>query len=341
MSERVARRPFRRRELREGQRVAETSPRGAHGGDRRIVVARDTTRLEQRTTIPRMRSGPDRQRSLRIETLLPKPPRALPPLPKLRLTTGPLTPARVGSMVLALAMVALASLFLMHDAFYIYSADVQGNRLVSAHDIYARSAIDGVNVFFIRAGEAERRLRDVPFVKNARFTLQLPARVRIDVEERSPAILWQVAGNTYGVADDGTVLPPEGAQSSAPVVQSQGESLQYGAKIDAELVALAAHVRDLIPDGQRIVFSRERGIGVVTTHGWPVYFGFKDDAIPSRVAVLNSLIARLKQDKVEPEFVDLRFSPRPYYRAKGEPAATAGSPAAGGAAKPPSGAGPP
>ncbi|MFN8482855.1 MAG: FtsQ-type POTRA domain-containing protein [Anaerolineae bacterium] len=285
---------------------------------RRVVVERQTQRYEQRTSTPKMRVRTGRQRSLRIETRpipLPRWQRLGVKMPKLRLRE--LTPARVASLIFAVALLSLLVFALENDAFYIYGADVQGNRLVSAQDIYGRSALDGRNIFFANARQAEALIADVPFVKSARVTVGLPAQVQIEVEEREPVLVWQVGGNRYGVADDGTVVPPDSIAPGAPVVQAEGQPLKYGVKLNAELVIVAQHVRDLIPDAKALVYSQDRGIGVMTAQDWPVYFGMKDDAIAARVSVLNGLTQQFKQQKIQPEFVDLSLASRPYYRLKG------------------------
>lgn len=278
-------------------------------------MARPAT-YEQRATVPKMRRGPGRQRSLRLESRpLPRPIQ-LPTLPHLSLRLGQLTPSRVASLVLAAAGIALLALMFGSDAFYVYTADVQGNRLISAQDVYARSGVDGTNIFKVRPSEATRRLHDLPFVKDARVSIGLPAAVRIEIEERAPIAIWQVAGASYGVADDGTVLPADGAPPGAPVIQAEGNALQYGLKLEPEVIALARRLPELIPNSQRVVFSNERGLGIVTAQGFPAYFGAKDDATAARVAVLNGLTAELKQQRIEPAYVDLRVPSRPVYGMK-------------------------
>ncbi|MFN8472023.1 MAG: FtsQ-type POTRA domain-containing protein [Anaerolineae bacterium] len=296
---------------------ADTTQRPA-ANPRRVVIARQTHRYEQRTSTPKMRVRSGRQRSLRIETRpvrLPRWKRIGVKMPSLKLRE--LTPARVTSLVLAVALLGLLVFVLENDAFYIYSADIQGNRLVSAEDVYGRSGLDGRNIFFANARQAERLIADVPYVKSARVTVGLPAQVQIEVEERQPVVAWQVGGNRYGVADDGTVIPPDGMAPDAPTVQAEGQPLKYGVKLNAELVAVAQHVRDLVPDAKGLLYSQERGIGVMTAQDWPVYFGMKDDAIAARVSVLNGLLQEFKQQKIQPEFVDLSLASRPYYRLKG------------------------
>ena len=278
----------------------------------RVVMPR-TTAYEQRTSVPKMRVGPGRQRTLRVETKPVTPPRQI-RLPRPRL--GELTPARMASLLLVATGLALTLFLLAANGFYVYSAEIQGNRLVSQQDLYARSGVDGQNVFTIRPDAAERRLRDVPFIKSARVSLGLPARVSIQVEERAPVALWQVGGAVYGVAEDGTVLPSDGAPADAPLVQAEGNPLPLGAKLEPGWIALARHLRALVPDAKGVIFSTERGVGIVTAQGWPAYFGSEDDATAARLTVLASLTAELKQQKVEPELIDLRYATRPYYRLK-------------------------
>ena len=170
---------------------------------RRVVVARPKT-YEQRTTVPKMRAGPGRQRSLRLESRPLPTPVKLPSLPRLSLRLGALTPARVASLILAAACVGLLALMFASDAFYVYTADIQGNRLISAQDVYARSGVDGQSILKLRPSETARRLRDLPFVKEARVSVNLPAQVAIEIEERAPVAVWQVAGVSYGIAGDGT-----------------------------------------------------------------------------------------------------------------------------------------
>ena len=291
---------------------ASTPSRAATGASRRVVMPRATA-YEQRASVPKMRVGPGRQRTLRVETKPVTPPRQI-RLPRPRL--GELTPARMTSLLLVATGLALTLFLLAANGFYVYSADIQGNRLVSPQDIYARSGVDGQNVFMLRPTDAERRLRDVPFIKSARVSLGLPAQVIIEVEERAPVALWQVGGAVYGVADDGTVLPPTGTPPGAPTIQAEGNPLPLGSKLDAGWIALARHLRELVPDAKGLVFSTERGIGIVTPQGWSAYFGAEDEATAARLSVLASLTAELKQQKVEPEFIDLRYAARPYYRLK-------------------------
>lgn len=296
--------------------VAATPTAAAASTTRRRVVMARTTSYEQRTTVPRLRRGPGRQRSLRLESRpLPRPIQ-LPALPRPSLRLGLLTPARVASLILAATSIALVALVFGSDAFYVYTADIQGNRLISAQDVYARSGVDGTNIFRVRPSEAARRLRDLPFVKEARVSVGLPAAIHIEIEERAPVAIWQVAGASYGVADDGTVLPADGAPPNAPVIQAEGNALQYGLKLEPEVIVLARRLPELIPNSQRVVFSNERGLGVVTAQGFPAYFGAKDDVTAARVAVLNGLTAELKQQKIEPAYVDLRVPSRPVYGMK-------------------------
>ncbi len=307
--------PTQRRPATTNQSSSARPTTAAPAVDKRVVVPRPA-RYEQRTTLPKMRVGAGRQRSLRVESKPVAPPRPPLRLPRPSLRLAQLTPARAASLILVATCLALVVFLLGAQGFYVYSAEITGNRLVSAQDIYARSGVDATNIFLIRPQQAEQRLRDVPFVKNARVTLGLPARVSIEVEERAPAALWQAAGNTYGIAEDGTVLPPEGAASGAPVIQAEGGALQYGAKVEGEVIDVAQHLQDLIPDAQRVVYSQERGVGVVTAQGWPAYFGVKDEAIAAKVAVLNALSRELKGQKLEPEYVDMRYGQRPYYKLK-------------------------
>lgn len=290
----------------------------------KIVVPRKTQTFEQRVSVPKMRRGLGRQKSLRIESKEPKKPRPPLRLPQVSLRFGPLTPARVASLLLALTAAALLLFLFAADGFYVYTAEITGNRLVAAHDIYARSGIDSKNIFAIRPGEAARLIEGLPFVKAAQVNLGFPARVTIEVEERRPALAWQVAGTTYSVADDGTVLPATSAGSGSPpradglpLVEAEGGPLQFGAKVNGQAVALALRLRGLVPSAQKLVYSVERGMGVVTAQGWPVFFGVQDDEIAARVAVLNSLTDQLRERRIEPEFIDLRSSSRPFYRVKG------------------------
>ena len=96
------------------------------------------------------------------------------------------------------------------EQFYIFGAAISGNSRLSAQRIYDQAGIEGQSIFFLNPEEVRKRVEGLPNIKASSVSLQLPATVEIQVQEREPSFGWQVGQKTYWVDEEGMVMEPAG-----------------------------------------------------------------------------------------------------------------------------------
>lgn len=222
---------------------------------------------------------------------------------------------RMPGLVLIIACLLLMVVLFNDPRFFVYSAEVLGNQHLPAERIYEATGVDMHSVFFIAPGVVRQRLLEhLPGLQEARVSLDLPARLRIQVVERQVRFAWEVDGQRYLADDRGTVLssgemPPEAlliraSEVSAPVA---------GQALDLAVLDTVVRLNQILGAQPEFEYSPRLGIGWRTEQGWPVYVGVGGD-LAEKVAVMRSMSAELAQKGIQPQFLDVGVPSRPYYR---------------------------
>lgn len=219
----------------------------------------------------------------------------------------------VGGLALAL-LVWITFLLFTEDAFYVYDAEVRGNRVLSAAEIYSASGVDSQSVFWLDPSQIAANVTRLPNVKTARVKVSLPARVTITVEERLPLLVWQTGETTWWVDSEGTVVPPRSeASGHLLVIDDDGRPLQVNDRIAPTLIEGVNQLRVLRPDSREIHYSQAHGLSIVTPEGWPAYLGDGSE-MAAKLAVLEAVRYDLVARNVTPQFIDVSFPRRVVYR---------------------------
>lgn len=219
------------------------------------------------------------------------------------------------SLTLLIVVGAVGWYVLTSPQFRVQGADMEGYRLLSPEAIYQVAGVHGESVFYVNTRQVEERLKQIPLVRRARVSVRLPNRVQVQVTEREPVATWVSGDTRVGVDEDGVILPAQAANPEAITIEVlAGGPAQPGLQVDGRAIALARELHELRPDMRHFLLSAERGVGIVTAEGWPVYFGWDTTALPRKVALLERVTAALVSEGVAVEFIDLRFPTRPYYR---------------------------
>ena len=123
----------------------------------------------------------------------------------------------------ALGLAVLGLGFTASPLFGVRSVIVRGNDHLGREEVIREADLDSsANVYWFRAGTAERLLRGNPWVASATVTGVLPHTVRIRLRERRPVSRVQVGSMWLLVAGDGTVLGPGGKHRPLPVLPAAG-----------------------------------------------------------------------------------------------------------------------
>ncbi len=221
---------------------------------------------------------------------------------------------KLPGLLLAIASLALLIFFFADPRFYVYRAQVVGNRLLSAEDIYRDSGIDQVSVFFVAPHAVQARLLSrFDGLAQARVALGLPAQVAVRVVERPVRYAWEVAGQTYLADDRGVVLgvgaPPIDVLH---IHATEGQPPAVGDTLDLSALQTATALSPLLGGDLNFDYSPRFGIMWHAPEGWLVHFGLGGD-LPAKVAVMRSMLAQSAGQGGTPEFLDVTVPSRPFY----------------------------
>ncbi len=217
---------------------------------------------------------------------------------------------------LLLALIGGVLWISLDATFYISRMRVSGSVRTPAQEIADSTGLVGVHIFWANAAEAERTLlHNLPSLKSARITCQLPAVCDIRVEERQPVIAWKYGGAVAWIDADSAVFAARQTEQPLDVVTIeavQGPALFPGRQADPKVVQAALAVAHLMPEVKVYRYSGAHGLEYTDPRGFPVYLGLGDDML-DRIMVWQALRADLIARNVQPTYVDVQYPLAPYY----------------------------
>jgi len=237
-------------------------------------------------------------------------------IPRLRSGTSCISRSRVLALLVLLAMVALLAWFSLDTCFFIYEAEVQGNALISADEVYRASGLHTLSVFFVDQAQVAERIRQhVPSVAQVHVGCQLPNRVCIRICEREVRFVWHTRGTAFLVDGEGQVLKVDDGAHGAllPIRDLADQPLQPGDQVDRVAVNAASGLHRLLPQVKAFDYSKAKGISWLDARGWRIYFG-DDQALAEKVAGMHAVLQKIASSGASVEFIDLRFVGSPCYK---------------------------
>lgn len=222
--------------------------------------------------------------------------------------------AKIGFILGLILLAALAYWLFLTDDFYVYEITVQGNRLVSADEIFAASGLDGLSIFWVHSQQVADMVAGLPGILSAEVQWSLPNHVTITVVEREPRVVWQRAGTRWMVDEQGTVLTVRAGTEGGLVVEDQdSRPLRPGDRVDAAAVVGARQLQSLLPELSSVRYMPQTGLSFRHELGCDVYLGTGTD-MAEKVAIMRALAEQLTAAGEHPQYVDLRFKESPSYK---------------------------
>ena len=221
--------------------------------------------------------------------------------------------SRMVSLTLLVVSVLLLVLFATGDWFYVPAVQVDGNGIIAADDISAASSVANYNIFFVRFGEVDQRVRALHGLKSAKSWYEWPNIVHISVMERTPLVLWESNKRTSWVDETGQVFNAFRQVSNALTVVDLDN--QTRTTIDPHLVSGLKTIQAALPGLRRLEYSDFKGMTFTDEHGWKVLLG-QPAEVNAKLAMLQSLSAYIVAQKIDAEYVDVRLPERAYYKPK-------------------------
>jgi cell division septal protein FtsQ len=227
--------------------------------------------------------------------------------------------ARLPVALILAALIAAVLYLSVANEFFVYSAEILGNRYLDREKIYEASGVHEQNIFWIQPSRSADEITRLDGIKSAQIHCSLPAKVTIDIVERRPVVLWRAGdpGTDYWLDEDGVVLSyGEVLTDTVYVVESSERQLNVGDSMETEgIVQSVQQLAASLPDVSVFNYQKDRGLSFTqtTAHGsWPVYVGDSQDLL-RKIQVVQSLTEYFAESKTNPAYIDVRWADYPVY----------------------------
>ena len=223
--------------------------------------------------------------------------------------------SKIASALLLATVIALVVWVHSNDRWFVYREAVTFNPLtyVKAEDLYAQSAMDSWNIFWLSPSAIRTRLMALPTVADAQVTLQLPNHVAVHIQEEQPVALWVTQAGNFWVLPDGAAVPePAEAQANLlqiidPLREAKDWNDPAGVNFDANMLKSALRLVNYLPEVNQIYFNQGYGLNfhLPGSSAW-VYWG---DGLNMEKKYKNIVAVQdhLRTEDAQPKIIDLRF----------------------------------
>jgi len=243
-------------------------------------------------------------------------------LPSLRIPRLPARWPRYAVAVGAVLAVAVGTWSLYNSPLLeVQEVKVEGYSAVPPELVRATSGLEGESLILPDFEAAEARLKELPVVKDAQVSRDLPTGVKVTIIERRPWGVWQLGGARYVVDEEGVVLDLPAPQAPPLIVQTDASvaALNVGDRVDEGAMEVATK---LVATSEQTIgrtvrsleFSQRTGLSVLLSSpgGGPdlrVVFG-DSHGFDFKVASLFAVLAEADEQGRELSRIDLRFGER-------------------------------
>jgi len=231
---------------------------------------------------------------------------------------------RIPMLLLLMAMLAALAYVSLDAKFFVYQASVVGAKHVDAGRIYEAASIHEQNIFWVHPRQVAQRVLELDGIRAVSVQCDLPARVRIQVEEREPVLVWRslTQQQDWWLDRDGVVLPYGGDPHAAEtlyVIDSGSRQLETGQLLQPDAVVPSVlQLARVLPDVKIFYYQEDKGLSFIQEEGnrtWPVYVGGVEN-LARKIEVMQALNTYLSDKGIQPNYVDVRWSDHPVYGQK-------------------------
>lgn len=252
---------------------------------------------------------------------------------------------RLWAFLFVLAVVVGGLSFaLFGPTFRVQQVDISGTQNQKLIASIKGIGMEGQDIFLLNQAALVTRLEALAPIASASLGVQLPGTVLVDVQERTPVLLWQAGKTTFALGQDGVVIAPQseldGTDHLALVVDTRRSAGQIhpGTRFNtADMVFIeqvfeqvpgiegvapfSLHYVDRINEDGRQVPANIAGSGsyvIVSVNGWQAYLGDSQNSttLATRLLELQQILKLARQQNVRIATIDLRFGLRPTYTLK-------------------------
>jgi hypothetical protein len=236
------------------------------------------------------------------------------------------------SALIIVVLVALLYLFFTRDIFFIHEIYVGGTHYLTPPEIFERSGLANMHIFWVDPAAVEARLEADASVANASVEVGWPPNmVQITITEREPALIWEQSGQRVWVDVRGRVMalrrdekdlvrvivekPSKDIHLGKCPQQGMDEVLGPGSCIDADIVAGVLQFKALYPNVTEMVYDPTKGLGYHDGRGWVMWFGNGTDIVTKMKVYEKTVESVYTVQGKQPIEIDVSDPDAPYYSA--------------------------
>ncbi|RMF79490.1 MAG: FtsQ-type POTRA domain-containing protein [Chloroflexi bacterium] len=231
---------------------------------------------------------------------------------------GGVVGARLFSAMIVLSLAVVLALFFLSDAFYVRSIDVSGLTYMTKEEVFALADVANTHIFWVDPADVRESILRSPTIADAQVRVGWPPdMIRIVIEERQPAVVWEQAGVATWIDLQGRVMRQREDRDDLlriSVDDVLDEPLGPRSRVDVDVINGALQLRAMFSNIDVLRFNPTTGLGWVDGRGWVAWFGTGTD-MPDKILVYNALVDNLLARGISPDLINVANPDAPYYSA--------------------------
>ncbi len=250
------------------------------------------------------------------------------PKPSLVGWTG-LRPSKIASLLLLILAAMTLYWTETSPAFYVYADSVEFGPLayLSPDELYARTQLEGLSIFWVEADQVQAQIMAHPYVAGAKVRVGLPGRVVVSVQEASPVAVWITDGGELWLLPDGTALGSradtnpdlvriiDGPQSArSPQLPTAGNGAESGIKMEENLLQSALTLSHYLPGLTSFRYAVGPGLYFTLPDSQTLVYWGDGTATDAKLTNLISILRTLDSTQQTAQRIDVRYENKPYYK---------------------------
>jgi cell division septal protein FtsQ len=216
--------------------------------------------------------------------------------------------------VLLLVLVGVLLYWMAMDgAFYVSRMSLKGDQRLSEAELLAASGLEGMHIFWVDTGAAERAIAALPGVESVQVSCGLPANCQARVVQERPLLVWRQGDAQVWIGAGGTVLPAVNELPSAIAIDAIGSTtFKPGDRVERHLVEGVLELKRLQPLVRAYQYAPDRGLSFQSDYGWEVRLG-EGQQVGEKLELMHAFASFFQKHGITPRYLDVRFPEAPVY----------------------------
>lgn len=178
----------------------------------------------------------------------------------------------------------------------------------------------GNNILFFRAVKTEEAVLGDPTVEMVRIKKIFPSKIKVEVTETKPAIIWVSAGDNYLINDRGVVIGNARDEKLTKIFDAANLKAERGDRVASptfiKFITKTAEVFEPACGtkiSKILIFDILSDVRILTSDGWTVYLDANKDP-ESQMSNLTKVLAEARKEKSKFSYIDLRLHNKAFYK---------------------------